>query len=384
MKNFFAKLSFPLILTLIINILATASIAFSAPAFAAGLEPFNADKANPDSLRFVFNLKAGESIDDAARVTNNTNQPVNVEVLGRDGEITSDGQLTVTSNSLENQKSGKWIQLDQTKYTVAASSNIKVPFKVSVPQGTQSGEYYAGLSVIELGDTNDTTSGNVTVKTRLAVKVFITVQGDLTAKTNVKTLNIIDPKDTDYNIERAKYGKIGKDDMFVNYEAENTGNIFLKLNTKYKITSPNGSVKEFSNDQDISPNNGSKKYYLETGIPFQVGKTKVEMSYDAKPTNLVKSGSNLKSETVSGTLVDEIDISQADLDNFAQSRAAQIQTNAQPAAKAEPVEVKITQESPINKLFLGTIIVLLMGIIIIQLYTFVKKNKNTDTKKNDN
>lgn len=378
MKNNFAKYSHILLIILTINILATVSIVFSAPAFAAGLEPFNADKSNPDSVRFVFNIKAGESVDDAARVTNNTNQPVNVEVLGRDGEITSDGQLTVTSNSLDNQKSGKWIQLDQTKYTVAASSNIKVPFKVTVPSNTPSGEYYAGLSVIELGDTNDTTSGNVTVKTRLAVKVFITVQGDLNAKTNVKTLNIIDPKDTDYNIERAKYGKIGKDDMFVNYEAENTGNIFLKLNTKYKVTLPGGTVKEFSNDQDLSPNNGSKKYYLETGIPFQVGKIKVEMTYDAKPTNSIKSGSTLKSENVTGTLVDEIDITQADLDNFAQSRATQIQANTQTPVKNEPVEVKITQESPMNKLFLGTIIILLMGIIIIQLYTFVKKNKGTN------
>lgn len=378
MKNNFAKYSHILLIILTINILATVSIVFSAPAFAAGLEPFNADKSNPDSLRFVFNIKAGESVDDAARVTNNTNQPVNIELLGRDGEITSDGQLTVTSNSLDNQKSGKWIQLDQTKYTVAASSNIKVPFKVTVPSNTPSGEYYAGLSVIELGDTNDTTSGNVTVKTRLAVKVFITVQGDLNAKTNVKTLNIIDPKDIDYNIERAKYGKIGKDDMFVNYEAENTGNIFLKLNTKYKVTLPGGAIKEFSSDQDLSPNNGSKKYYLETGIPFQVGKIKVEMTYDAKPTNSIKSGSTLKSENVTGTLVDEIDISQTDLDNFAQSRATQIQANTQTPVKNEPVEVKITQESPTNKLFLGTIIILLMGIIIIQLYTFVKKNKGAD------
>jgi hypothetical protein len=383
MKNLLSKNIRILLITLIINILATASIVFSAPAFAAGLEPFNADKANPNSLKFVFNVKAGESVDDAARVTNNTNQPVNVEVLGRDGEITSDGQLTVTSNSLDNQKAGKWIQLDQTKYTVAASSNIKVPFKVTVPKDTESGEYYAGLSVIELGDTNDTTSGNVTVKTRLAVKVFITVQGDLNAKTNIKTLNIIDPKDADYNIERAKYGKIGKDDIFVNYEAENIGNLFLKLSTKYKVSSPDGTVKEFSNDQDISPNNGSKKYYLETGIPFQVGKTKVEMSYDAKPTNPVKSGNNLKSENTTGTLVDEINITQADLDNFAQSRAAQIQTNNQPAAKAEPVEVKVTQESPTNKLFLGTIIALLLGIIVIQLYTFIKKNKNKSDKNSD-
>jgi hypothetical protein len=380
MKNFSTKYFRIIFVIFTINILATASIAFSAPAFAAGLEPFNADKTNPDSLRFVFNLKPGESVDDAARVTNNTNQATNVEVLGRDGEITSDGQLTVVSNSLENQKAGKWVQLDQTKYSVPANGNIKVPFKVSIPQETKSGEYYAGLSVIELGDTNDSTSGNVTVKTRLAVKMFITVKGELSAKTDVKSLNIIDPKDTDYNVERAKYGKIGKDNMFIRYDAENTGNLFLKLNSKYKITTPDGVTKEFVKDQDIAPETGSKKYYLESGIPFQVGKTKVEVAYEAKPTNSIKDGSNLKSENISGVLKDEIDITQADLDNFAQSRATQIQANNSAAAKTEVQQVKITEESPTTKLFLGAIIALLLGIIILQLYTFIKKNKRKDDK----
>jgi hypothetical protein len=378
MTSFISKSLKTSITTLAVGILTIASFATLSPqAFAAGLEPYNADKANPDSLRFVFNLNAGESVQDAARVTNNTNQPVNVEVLGRDGEITSDGQLTVVSNSLENQQSGKWISLDQTKYTVKANDNIKVPFKVSVPADTKSGEYYAGLSVIELGDANNTTSGNVTVKTRLAVKVFITVKGDLKANTDVKNLNIIDPKDTDYNIERAKYGKIGRDNMFIRSEAENTGNIFLKLNSKYKVTLPDGTVKEFTKDQDLAPGIGSKKFYLETALPFQVGKTKVELTYEAKPTNTVKDGNNLKTETVKGTLTDELNLSQADYDNFVQSRAAQIQTATQDNAKKEPIEVKVVQESNTNKLLLGAVIVLLVGIVGMQIYSIIKKNKST-------
>lgn len=371
--------------TLAVSILAIGSLSFGVTSIsAAGLEPYNADRQNPDSLRFVFNLKAGETIEDAARVTNNTNQPVNVEVLGRDGEITSDGQLTVVSNSLENQQAGKWIQLDQTKYTIKANENIKVPFKVTVPEGTKSGEYYSGLSVIELGDANTTSSGNVTVKTRLAVKVFITVQGELKANTDVKNLNIIDPKDSDYNIERAKYGKIGRENMFIRYEAENTGNIFLKLNAKYKITLPDGQIKEFTKDQDLAPGVGSKKFYLETGVPFQVGKTKVELAYEAKPTNKVKDPNSLSTENIKGTLTDELELSQADYDNFVASRATQIQTASKNNTKNEPIEVKVVQESSLNQILVGLVAALSVAIVAILLFmVFKKKNTKKDETKSE-
>jgi hypothetical protein len=348
--------------------------------FAAGLEPFNADKSNADTLRFHYTVNPGETKQDDAKVSNPTNLPVNVEVLGRDGEITSDGAFTVISNSLENQKAGRWIQLDQTKYTVPATTAIKVPFKVSVPDGTVPGEYYAGLSVIETGDANAQSSGNVTVKTRVAVKMFITVRGDLQANTDVKNLNIIDPSDSDFNIERAKYGAIGRENMYVRYEAENTGNLFLRLATKYKITLPDGSVSEGESNQDIAPKLGSRKFYIETKQPFKVGKTKVDLSYEAKPINTPETPGDVKNGTLKGNLTDELNITQDQIDKFAQSR---IETNKQADDVAkngprDPIIIKEQVKNNTTYLLVGVIIALLAGIIALQVYNGMKKNKDSN------
>jgi hypothetical protein len=349
------------------------------PAFAAGLEPFNSDKSNSDTLRFKYTVNAGDIKQDDAKVSNPTNLPINVEVLGRDGEITSDGAFTVISNSLENQKAGKWIQLDQTKYNVPGSTAIKVPFKVVVPADTTPGEYYAGLSVIETGDANAQSSGNVTVKTRVAVKMFITVRGDLQANTDVKSLNIIDPSDSDFNIERAKYGAIGRENMFVRYEAENIGNLFLRLGTKYKVTLPDGSVSEGESNQDIAPNFGSRKFYIETKQAFKAGKTKVELSYEAKPINTPENPGEVKNGILKGTLTDELNITQDQIDKFAQSRV-ETNKNADDIAKNGPRDPVVIREQVKNNttyILIGVIIALLAGIIALQVYNSMKKNKTT-------
>jgi hypothetical protein len=382
MTNFFSKLQ--KIATIIAVLALFTPLVISQPAFAAGLEPFNADRSNPNSLKFVYAVNAGESKQDDARVTNTTTQPVNVEVLGRDGEITSDGAFTVISNTLTNQKAGAWIQLDQTTFSVPANSAIKVPFKVNVPQDTPSGEYYAGLSVIETGDANNKNAGNVTVKTRLAVKMFITVKGDLSADTSVKGLNIIDPKDADYNIERAKYGAIGRENMYVRYEAENTGNLFLRLATKYKVSFPDGSVSEGESNQDLAPSIGNKKFYIETKQPFQVGKTKVELSYEAKPINEVKDGATVTTKNVKGTLTDELDLTQADLDNFAASRVQQNKqaSDEQKNGPRDPIIIKEAGKKGLDSVLIGIIIALLVALVALQVFNILRKKKNeTDTTK---
>jgi hypothetical protein len=371
-RNIFSLIS---VLTLITPLVA------AQPAFAAGLEPFNADKNNSDTLRFKYTVNAGETKQDDAKVSNPTNQPINVEVLGRDGEITSDGAFTVISNSLENQKAGKWIQLDQTKYNVPGTTATKVPFKVVVPGDATPGEYYAGLSVIETGDANAQSSGNVTVKTRVAVKMFITVRGDLQANTDVKSLNIIDPSDSDFNIERAKYGAIGRENMYVRYEAENTGNLFLRLATKYKVTLPDGSVSEGESNQDIAPKLGSRKFYIETKQAFKAGKTKVELNFEAKPINTPENPGEVKNGTLKGTLTDELNITQDQIDKFAQSRV-ETNKNADDAAKngpRDPITVREPANNTTTYILIGIIIALLTAIIGLQVYNSMKKNKNTET-----
>jgi hypothetical protein len=348
------------------------------PALAAGIARFDAVKDNPDSQRFVYTLNAGETKEDNARISNDSNNEEKVEVMSRDGEITSDGALAIISNSLQNTQAGKWIQLDQKDYTIPAKNNVKVPFKISVPAGTPSGEYYAGLSVMEVGSGGTAQGGgNVAVKTRVAVKVFILVKGSLEANTKVDSLNIIDPKDSDFNVERAKWGKLGKDNMYLSYKAENTGNIFLRLVSKYKITLPDGSVSEGETSQDLPPKTGARKFYIDTDKkPYKAGTTKVELKYEAKPVNKIEG--DVKNGTLSGTLNDELNMSQDEVDKFAQSRAAvnQEAEDVQKNGPRSPIIVRETSQNTLAYILGGVVIVLLLGIIAMQIMNSRKKNSD--------
>jgi hypothetical protein len=348
------------------------------PALAAGISRFDAVKDNPDSQRFVYTLNAGETKEDNARISNDSNNEEKVEIMSRDGEITSDGALAIISNSLQNTQAGKWIQLDQKNYTIPAKNNVKVPFKISVPAGTPSGEYYAGLSVMEVGSGGAAQGGgNVAVKTRVAVKVFILVKGSLEANTKVDSLNIIDPKDSDFNVERAKWGKLGKDNMYLSYKAENTGNIFLRLVSKYKITLPDGSVSEGETSQDLPPKTGARKFYIDTDKkPYKAGTTKVELKYEAKPVNKIEG--DVKNGTLSGTLNDELNMSQDEVDKFAQSRVA-VNQEAEDVQKNGPRSPIIVREKSHNTLAYilgGVVILLLLGIIAMQIMNSRKKNSD--------
>ncbi|NJL96893.1 DUF916 domain-containing protein [Candidatus Gracilibacteria bacterium] len=249
----------------------------------------NQYKKNSKNGWFVYQMKAGEEIEDVAVLTNSTNSDQNVEIYGRDAEITSDGIYTVVSNKLQNKDAGNWVKFEKNIINVPAATTIEVPFKVQVPEGTVSGEYGAGVAVLSIDDNKDG-GANVVVKTRNAVRMYITVVGDLKLDSEVKDLNIIDPTDEDYASERNTRGYIGCDNIVAKYTAKNVGNVYSNLNGKYKITFPDKQVKEGEVNSLLAPGYGERTFYVRSDLLFQAGEIKLEFNFQTGVLNEINEG----------------------------------------------------------------------------------------------
>lgn len=148
---------------------------------------------NPEASYFEFTLNPGESISDAVVAKNFSNQKIFLQVSLVDGKTATNGGI---SYDFENTGgTSQWIQTAAGPiYEMRPFATQRIPFTVTVPQGTPPGEYVAGFlaapapaTPAPVADQNDTTNNYiVNVVTRVAVAVIIRVPGqehcDMTLK----------------------------------------------------------------------------------------------------------------------------------------------------------------------------------------------------------
>ena len=325
---------------------------------------------------FLRAVEAGESFEDAVVLTNSSNEDLLVELKGRDAEITSEGAFTVISSQLQNQKAGRWIEFQAEEYTVPAASSITVPFTVSVPPDTPSGEYGAGLAVQRLGSGGDRQAGNVTIKTRSAVRMYVTVGKDLTLIGDVKNLNIIDPEDENFALERRKRSTLGRENLIVQFLAQNTGNVYGSLRGDYEVRFPSGEIYTGELNRDLATNVPAKDFYIDTKLPYEVGTTTATLNYEITPLN----ASEVAGENLTGTLTDEVTLTQEQIDSFAPARS-RIEVFDAPADSGSIAPAPaVTQEEPEEKqdytqILITVAVVLLAAILVLQIVNLVRKKK---------
>jgi hypothetical protein len=341
--------------------------------------PKTSDPKNQNDKGWILHtLKPGGSAEDAVVLSNPSNEDITVEVKGRDVEITQEGSYTVISNKLENQQAGKWIVFDSETYAIPAAKSITVPFKIQIPTDAKSGEYGAGIAVLQLGDKNGDKSGNVTIKTRSASRVFITVEGDLKLDGKAEKLNIIDPKDENFLLETKKRSSLGKDNLIFQFLAQNTGNVYATLEGSYTVDFPDGEKFTGTLKQDIATNTPIKEFYIETKKPYKAGTTKVTLDYVIVPLNI----KSLLSNAPKSTLTDSLTLTQEEVDKFAPARSKLIITkdDSKSGGKiSEPVKALVEKSKP-NKIseYLVYIIIGLLFVIVLLLGLNLKKKKHQE------
>ncbi|MCP2046534.1 UNVERIFIED_ORG: hypothetical protein J3D58_000606 [Paenarthrobacter nicotinovorans] len=132
---------------------------------------------------FHLSLYPGARTEATAVVSNHTSSPVTLLTYPVDGENTVQGTFAMASQSAPREGVGAWVELDMERITVPANTDLKVPFSLTVPEGTPPGDYAGGLIIQSPTVQGETTSVNGDTAVRLdtiqrqGVRIYLNVAG---------------------------------------------------------------------------------------------------------------------------------------------------------------------------------------------------------------
>ena len=167
----------------VLSVICALLVAPTAPAFAVsggfGGKPGNPDSAVPRSKDiFIYTLKTGDSKSDEVLISNNTDTTQTIVFYPTDADISNTGAFTCKQRVEPKTDVGSWVQLAQQEVTLTSGTSTKVPFVVTVPQGVEPGEH-DGCLAFEPKNDDGQAEGSVRIHTRSAVRMAITIPGDL-------------------------------------------------------------------------------------------------------------------------------------------------------------------------------------------------------------
>lgn len=289
--------------------------------------PMNSNKANLyEKNWFVYQAKAGQTIRDTILLQNKEKQETIVSLESKDVRILEDGLYTIIGPDEENKQTGKWLNLDVNKITIPANNSSKASFEIKIPENTPDGEYAAGISAVENISSKEKNNNQANIVKRYGLRVYIAVGEKYNLNIQPAQLNILDPKDNNFNQLLKNKPFFGKNNMVLEYEAENLGNIFGVINGKYSITKPDGSVYENTFSAEIAPNVGKRKYNIITNQPYEIGKTEVVVDFNITALNSkIEKYNNLNPKTALG---DAVELNNDSWNTFPTSSVAAFKENS--------------------------------------------------------
>ena len=156
-----------------------------------GGRPANPDPNNPrTSSIFIYNLSGGASKSDQLYVQNGSDKEETIEVYSVDGTVTTTGDMTCKEKSEDKVGAGKWVSVSKKEVTLGANENTLVDFTVNVPSKADVGEHNACMVVQRKVNQASNNAGGIQVQTRQAIRMAITVPGDIHRDVTIEKFNI--------------------------------------------------------------------------------------------------------------------------------------------------------------------------------------------------
>lgn len=135
---------------------------------------------NPRSISiFVHEIGLGESVDDAVLLINSSDQSKTVELYATDSVMSSGGAFACKQKVEDKLGVGLWVSLESNSVVVEPNSTILVPFSITVPQNAGVGEHNGCIAFQTLEAPVDTSVPGIQLSFRSAIRVAITVPGDI-------------------------------------------------------------------------------------------------------------------------------------------------------------------------------------------------------------
>jgi hypothetical protein len=361
------------------------------------LEPLSIDRSDANERGwFLYNVQPGSTIEDTLVVRNQSAFDAKVQLNANDATVSTDGSFSLLPNEVENNLLGSWVSLDTTELTIGTGESIGVPFTIEVPADAQSGEYAGGLSAIIIDETE---SGNaIGARLRLGVRMYLTVDGDLQLNPSISSLNITSPQDENFEERLQARGSNTPDSMGFYLTAQELGNIYSKSRNTVTFTLPDGTTETKTFTRNYVPGQPATDFYVETGLPYQVGDTKVVLEYEASP--FIDNKPGLNSQNTTGTVEYTLTMTQEDLDTFIEtynrikegknSRRSSA-TNTTPAEREPTITIgegniaEVTAEDDEDSMNMWIVygLVAVIALLVIALVVIVLKNNKKEPETKD-
>jgi hypothetical protein len=147
------------------------------------------DNSRTDSI-FVHTVTPGESATDAILLVNNSDTERTLEVYAVDSVPSSDGAFACAQQGDEKTGVGSWVTLASTEATLASGAQTTVPFTVAVPTDANVGESNGCIVVQEKkAETTTDNGGGVQLSFRTAIRLAVTVPGDIIRELRIQSLS---------------------------------------------------------------------------------------------------------------------------------------------------------------------------------------------------
>ncbi len=221
----FRQFSFAIAL-IFLGVIAFGPNASAATTGGIGGRPANPDSSNPRTQSiFILNANKGETKSDVILVSNNSDQTQTIELYAVDGIVTNTGAFTCSQESEAKQGMGSWTTVKKNELTLEAGKTEEVGFDVSMPANADVGEHN-GCIVFQVAEDEGEASGNVRIRTRQAIRVVMTVPGDLKRDVEIEKFSTV----------------LADGNQTYTLELKNSGNVSADVDAKVYLTSLFGNV----------------------------------------------------------------------------------------------------------------------------------------------
>ncbi len=186
--------------------------------------------ANGPDTRKTFNytnIKPGVIVHDYVSVTNFSPTPVTFELHAADAVNDQAGDFSLLSADQKSKDLGTWVSFAKDSVTLQPNERANRAFTVTVPSAATPGDHAGGIIASTLFAATNAQGLKVNVNRRVAVPLFIRVNGPLHPGLAIESVS------TRYH---GTYNPFGSGSLDVTYTVHNTGNERLNLSQDVRVT----------------------------------------------------------------------------------------------------------------------------------------------------
>ncbi|WP_134321758.1 WxL protein peptidoglycan domain-containing protein [Cumulibacter soli] len=203
------------------------------------VQPSGPDGPN-DRSYFVYAMDPGQQVEDTIRITNISEEPLTLGLLATDAfNVPETGAFDLLPTAEQPVDVGAWVTLPVTEVAIEPGNSVDVPFQIQVPDNATPGDHVGGVVTSLTSPGTDADGNEVLFDARIAVRLYLTVSGELTPRLAVEDLAV-------------DYGSNGHQltgDVTVTYTVRNRGNVRLAADETVSLTPLiGGSVAEQTGD----------------------------------------------------------------------------------------------------------------------------------------